>query len=60
MIGINQILQGCLLTPQFGSANVPDSWFRGDVLNLTDKFYLNKYLDPRIFELYQQDSGSSL
>jgi hypothetical protein len=60
VIPINQIVQGCFLAPQFGSASISATWTKGDVLDLTDKFYLNKYLDPRIFELYEQDSGRSM
>ena len=55
VISIDQIWQACHLAPQFASAPVPVSWFKGDPLDLASKFYLNKYIDFYLFEEYEQD-----
>ena len=54
VISVDKIWQGCVLIPQFGSTSVPVSWTTGNVLDLASKFYLDKYLDPHIFQEYEE------
>jgi hypothetical protein len=53
VISVDMLWQSCLLIPQFGSAAVPVSWTNKDILDCTSKFFLDKYLDLRLFEEYE-------
>jgi hypothetical protein len=60
VISIDRIVQGCLLTPHFGSDPVPLSWTKGDVLDLTSKYNFDKYLDLHTFQRYEEEIHKSL
>lgn len=54
IIRVDQIWQGCILTPHFGSGSVPVSWHSENVLDTTQTFYLGKYINSHIFEAYEK------
>jgi hypothetical protein len=55
VISVDRILQACHLAPNFGSDQVPVSWLNGDTLNYSPKFYLNKYFNFHLFDIYENE-----
>ena len=53
VVGVNEILQACHLTPKYGSAPVNHSWTHLNVLEKSSKFFLNHYNNFHIFEMLQ-------
>jgi hypothetical protein len=53
VVGVNEILGACHLSPKYGSAPMDDSWTHLNVLDKANEFYLNHYNNFYLFELMQ-------
>ncbi|KAI9574103.1 hypothetical protein HD554DRAFT_2010154, partial [Boletus coccyginus] len=53
VILVDQIVQQCHLIPSFPRGAVNPQWVQGHTLVEAQHFYLNKYIDHRMFEWYQ-------
>lgn len=56
VIPVDQIVQVCHLVPKFPSGAVHPRWIQGHSLAEADTFYLNRYIDFRLFEQYRNHS----
>ncbi|KAI6102035.1 hypothetical protein EDD16DRAFT_1696689 [Pisolithus croceorrhizus] len=53
IIPVHCLVQPCHLIPKFPSGDVNPHWIQGHIMMDADIFYLNRYIDFSIFDLYQ-------
>lgn len=53
VVPVTQLIQPCHLVPKFPSGAMDPHWTQGDSMTAADTFYLNRYIDLRIFKQYR-------
>lgn len=53
VIPVNRFVQPCHLIPKYPNGAVNPLWTRGHALTQAETFYLNRYIDFRVFEQYR-------
>ena len=56
VVPITDLVQPCHLVPRFPSGVLDPRWCRGDSMNVADTFFLNRYINMRMFEQYRVHS----
>lgn len=53
VVPVDRLIQVCHLIPKFPAGAVHTRWIHGHSLTDPDTFYLNRYIDFRLFEHYR-------
>lgn len=52
IVPVTDFVLPCHLVPRFPSGAINPLWIRGQAMSSADSFYLNRYIDLRVFDLY--------